>query len=169
MPLYLGLDLSTQQLKALVMTADLKVVHEVKVDFDIDTRGFNVTKGVITNETEHEVYAPIAMWLQAVDGVLARLKDAGLDLARVKAISGAGQQHGSVYWSRQGEAALGSLDPEQTLEVQLADAFSHPFSPNWQDASTQRECDEFDRVLGGEVQLAEDTGSKSHHVSPVLS
>lgn len=163
-PLYIGFDLSTQQLKGLVVSSDLKVEYEAKFDFDAHSHGFDIKKGVMTNEAEHEVFAPVALWLQALDSVLNTLKDQGLDFGRVKGISGAGQQHGSVYWSKDAERLLQGLQSEKTLEEQLAGAFSHPFSPNWQDASTQRECDEFDAYLGGPEELADVTGSKAHHV-----
>lgn len=71
---------------------------------------------------------------------------------------------GSVYWSKKGEHTLQNLDNGRTLEAQLAQAFSYPFSPNWQDASTQQQCDEFDHKLGNEIELAMNTGSKAHHV-----
>jgi len=164
-PLYLGFDLSTQQLKGIAVTSDLKVVHEAVFDFDTDATGFDVKKGVLTKEAEREVYAPVAMWLQAIDAVLRKLQDAGVGFRLVKGISGAGQQHGSVYWSREGEHALENLDEAHTLEAQLDHAFSYPFSPNWQDASTQQECDSFDHHLGDENALAITTGSKAHHVS----
>ena len=164
-PLYLGFDLSTQQLKGVAVTSDLKVVYEAKFDFDVDSKGFNVARGVQTNEEQREVFAPIALWLQALDGVLQRLRDQGIDFSRVRGISGAGQQHGSVYWSEEGEKVLQSLDEHKSLEDQLDRAFSHPFSPNWQDASTQKECDAFDDHLGGADKLALFTGSKAHHVT----
>jgi xylulokinase len=164
-PLYIGFDLSTQQLKGLVVNSELKVVHVSKFDFDADSHGFSIKKGVLTNEAEHEVFAPVALWLQALDGVLDGLRKQGLDFSRVRGISGAGQQHGSVYWGEKAESLLKSLDSSKSLEEQLSGAFSHPFSPNWQDASTQKECDEFDAFLGGPEQLAEATGSKAHHVS----
>ena len=163
-PLYLGFDLSTQQLKALAVTPSLKVVYTATFDFDLDSASFPIKNGVLTNETEREVYAPVALWLQAVDGVLERLKQKGLDFSRVKGISGAGQQHGSVYWSEKGEQILNALKPESTLEKQMSEAFSWPYSPNWQDASTQTECDAFDQVLGDENELARISGSKAHHV-----
>ena len=163
-PLYLGFDLSTQQLKGLAVTSQLKVVCEAKFDFDADSSGFDVKNGVITNEAEHEVFAPVAMWLQALDSVLESLKEKGLDFSRVKGISGAGQQHGSVYWNVDAEAILSSLDGSQALQEQLAGAFAHPYSPNWQDASTQKECDQFDAELGSGDALAQATGSKAHHV-----
>lgn len=166
-PLYLGFDLSTQQLKGLAVTSDLKAEYEVKFDFDADAKGFNIQKGVLTNDAEHEVFAPLAMWLQAIDVVLQRFKDDGMDFSRVRGISGAGMQHGSVYWTEQGEQALASLNGSMSLEEQLSDAFSHPYSPNWQDASTQSQCDAFDAQLGDEKRLADVTGSKAHHVSIV--
>lgn len=168
-PLYLGFDLSTQQLKGLAVSSDLKVEYEAKFDFDADSHGFNIKKGVMTNEAEHEVFAPVALWLQALDSVLQKLRDQGLDFRRVRGISGAGQQHGSVYWSKDAEKLLANLDKNKTLEEQLPGAFSHPFSPNWQDASTQKECEEFDAYLGGAEVLAKATGSKAHHVGTLHS
>ncbi|PGH09351.1 xylulokinase [Blastomyces parvus] len=162
-PLYIGFDLSTQQLKGLVVTSSLKVIHVAKFDFDVDSHGFPVENGVQTNEAEHEVFAPVAMWLQALDAVLLQLKEQGLDFGRVRAISGAGQQHGSVYWNADAQRILAELDAGRGLEGQVAAALSHPHSPNWQDASTQRECDQFDGFLGGPGKLAEVTGSKAHH------
>ncbi len=115
-------------------------------------------------EEDHEVYAPVSMWLQAVDVILTRLKEKSLDFDRVIGICGAGQQHGSVYWSESGQHMLQNLTPEKSLEDQLHLAFSHPYSPNWQDASTQQECGEFDACLGSGAALAQNTGSKAHHV-----
>ncbi len=89
-PFYMGFDLSTQQLKAIVVTADLKVQHQAVFDFDSDSTGFNIKKGVLINDAEREVYAPIALWLQALDRVLQKLKDQGFEFGRVRGISGAG-------------------------------------------------------------------------------
>jgi xylulokinase len=102
------------------------------------------------------------MWLQAVDRVLEELQKSKVDFRRIRGISGAGQQHGSVYWNAEGERVLQNLDPTKKLQAQLEQAFSYPFSPNWQDASTQEECDQFDHI--GEEELALITGSKAHHV-----
>ena len=163
-PVYLGLDLSTQQLKAIVVTSSLQATHNVTFDFDADSSGFEIEKGVITDPVEHEVYAPVALWLQGLDSLLQRLKDTGLDLARIRAVSAAGQQHGSIYFNADAEKILSTLDPSRTLQDQLQNAFSHPYSPNWQDASTQAQCELFDSALGDQTALAKVTGSKAHHV-----
>ena len=162
-PLYLGFDLSTQQLKAVVITSALNVAHEAKVDFDADLAHHGITKGVF-HPSPKEVTAPVAMWLEAVDLVLSRLREAGAPLDRIRGISGAGQQHGSVFWNKAGEETLSKLDAKKTLVEQLKGGFACETSPNWQDASTQNECDAFDKVLGSEEALAKLTGSKAHHV-----
>jgi xylulokinase len=112
------------------------------------------------------------MFLEAIDLVLQRLKDQGADFSKVQGISGAGMQHGTVFWSEDAGTLLSSLDAGKTLVEQLESgakgerkgAFSHPFSPNWQDASTQSQCEEFDGKLGGKPTLAQATGSSAHHV-----
>ncbi|KAF2797050.1 D-xylulose kinase-like protein [Melanomma pulvis-pyrius CBS 109.77] len=168
---YLGFDLSTQQLKGIIVKSDLKLLHEAKVDFDADFSKYGIEKGVLTNPAEGEVFAPVAMWLEAIDLVLHRLKEQGADFSKIRGISGAGMQHGTVFWSQDAETLLGGLDGGKTLLEQLdggakgekKGAFSHPFSPNWQDASTQKQCDKFDVALKDPESLAEATGSKAHH------
>jgi xylulokinase len=152
---------------AIIITSELKVLYEAKADFDADLGSkYGIKKGVLVHEAEREVIAPVAMWLEAVDLVLQRLKEKNVPFNRIRGISGAGQQHGSVYWSSKGEEELKSLNPSESLVDQLAkDAFAHPYSPNWQDASTQQECDAFDHALGSAEKLAQVTGSNAHHVS----
>ena len=147
-----------------MVSSDLSVVSEAKVDFDADFgRKYGISKGVHINEAEGEVYAPVEMWLEALNLVLDRLKESA-PLERIKGISGSCQQHGSVYWSQEAEAALSGIDAEKTLLEQLKTAFSRPWAPNWQDHSTQEECDQFDANFGSPEKLAEVTGSSAHHV-----
>ncbi|KAL2123347.1 hypothetical protein VTJ04DRAFT_3802 [Mycothermus thermophilus] len=163
-PLYLGLDLSTQQLKAIVIQSDLHVVAEAKVSFDEDFGSkYGVEKGVLMNKAEGEVFAPVAMWLESLDLVLNRLKEKNTPLNRIRGISGSCQQHGSVYWSHKASDLLAGLTADKPLVEQLKDAFSYPYGPNWQDHSTQHECDQFDVKLGSPQRLAEVTGSAAHH------
>jgi xylulokinase len=149
----------------------LKLLLEAKVDFDADLAQYETQKGVLTNAAEGEIFAPVAMWLEAIDLVLQRLKDQGLDFGSISGVSGAGMQHGTVFWSKDAYSLLASLDPSQTLVDQLRTATSdnetgcltHPFSPNWQDSSTQSQCERFDEILASPESLAQMTGSKAHH------
>ena len=73
------------------------------------------------------------------------------------------KQHGSVYWSHEANALLGSLEPEKTLSEQLVPkAFSIDQSPIWQDSSTTKECLELNDIAGGEQALADLTGSRAY-------
>lgn len=154
---------------AIVIQSDLTVLSEAKVDFDADFGPqYGLTKGVLVNEAEGEVFAPVAMWLESLDLVLTRLVDKKAPLHRIRGVSGACQQHGSVFWSHEAEKLLGSMKGEAAkggLKEQLEGALSYPYGPNWQDHSTQKQCDEFDASLGSNVKLAEVTGSSAHHVS----
>lgn len=141
-------------------------MYDAKVDFDQDFGSkYKIKKGVLVDDEEGEVFAPVAMWLESLDLVLQRLQEKKAPLNRIRGISGSCQQHGSVYWSRQAETLLGDLKSDKPLADQLKGAFSHPYAPNWQDHSTQRECDQFDAELGSPDRLAEVTGSAAHHVS----
>ncbi|KAK9448083.1 uncharacterized protein V1518DRAFT_334088 [Limtongia smithiae] len=162
--LFLGFDLSTQQIKAIAINSKLQPIIEANVEFDVDTPEYLTKKGVFTNAERQEVYAPVVMWIKAFDVLLGKLQMAGLDFAKVKCISGAGQQHGSVFWSEDAESMLASLDSEKTLAEQLdGRQFSHDMSPNWQDHSTGKECDAIEDTLGGPEKIAQLTGSKAHH------
>ncbi|KOS19051.1 putative D-xylulose kinase A [Escovopsis weberi] len=164
-PLYLGFDLSTQQLKAIVVNSSLRTVAEAKVDFDADFGPrYGISKGVLVREDIGEVFTPVALWMESLDLVLHRLRAAmPVPLAHIRAVGGSGQQHGSVFWAAGAEQLLRRMDPARPLAEQLEGALAWPFSPNWQDHSTQRECDAFDAALGGRDKLAEATGSGAHH------
>jgi xylulokinase len=116
------------------------------------------------------------MWIEALDTVLQRVKDSGFNLASIAAVSGAGMQHGTVYWSPEGQQILQQCETLLTEHMTLAaqplaydtknggyGALSHRRSPNWQDASTQSQCDRFEKAVGGPEQLAKLTGSRAHH------
>ena len=90
--LLLGFDLSTQQLKAVLITAhSLSVVHEASVHYDTDLPSYGTSNGAILGPDEGRVTSPVSMWLEALDLILERIRTAGIDLRRVVGIGGAGQ------------------------------------------------------------------------------
>lgn len=162
-PLFLGLDLSTQQLKALLIDETAAVVHNFAVEYDKDLPHYGTTNGAVHGPTDGQVTSPVAMWVEALDLILQRMRDAGIDFSRIRAVSGAGQQHGSVYWSSSAADALVSLDPSKSLLSQLnPNAFSIHDSPIWQDSSTTLECRELEQAIGGPQALADLTGSRAY-------
>lgn len=77
---------------------------------------------------------------------------------QIAAISGSGQQHGSVYWAKGARERLAKLQPNQPLAVQLKDCFSLPDCPIWMDSSTSKQCAELEAAVGGAQAMATMTG-----------
>jgi xylulokinase len=97
------------------------------------------------------------MWVHALDLLLERMKEADFPFADVLAVSGSGQQHGSVYLGRGAAEVLGALDPARPIAEQLAASkgfFAVPEAPIWMDSSTRAECDEVEAAMNdGALQV----------------
>ena len=91
LPLFLGLDLSTQQLKAVIIAKDTSVIHESAVNFTKDLPQYGTTNGVTVGPGPGEVTSPVAMWVHALDLLMERASASGVDTSKIVAISGAGQ------------------------------------------------------------------------------
>jgi xylulokinase len=165
MALYLGFDSSTQSLTATVVEitpAVRRVVAEHVVIFDEALPEYGTSRGVITSGDGRTVTAPPAMWAAALDLMMARLRASGMDLSSVRAISGAAQQHGSVYLAAGAARAFAALDPARTLVDQIGGLFSRDQSPVWLDCSTTNECGALTAAAGGPRELARLTGSRAY-------
>jgi xylulokinase len=162
-PTFLGLDASTQSLKASLLSSDLDVLRELAVNFDADLPHYRTRGGVLHGpEGSGEVFSPVMMVVEAMDLLFERIKADGWDLTTVRGAAAAGQQHASVYWSRESEKILRSIDTGSPLHSQLSGAFSRGVIPNWQDSSTTAECRALEAACGGPDGLARATGSKAH-------
>ncbi|KAE8745272.1 hypothetical protein FOCC_FOCC008064 [Frankliniella occidentalis] len=159
---YLGLDLSTQQLKAVVVSDDLQILHETQVQFDNDLPEFRTHSGVCRGGDNKTVTAPTLMWVKALDMLLDKLRVCGVDFSKVVALSGTAQQHGSVWWATGAGKALKNLSSESFLHQQLAGYFSINDSPVWMDSSTTKQCQQLEAAVGGPEQLAALTGSRGY-------
>lgn len=161
--LYLGLDLSTQQLKAAVVNDNLEIIAEQIVIYDSDLPEFRTQGGAIIDKVNNSfITSPTLMWVKALDIVLDKLTVAGINFSKIAAVSGSGQQHGSVYWQRGASETLAKLNPDQFLHQQLAHSFAVANSPIWMDASTTKQCKLLEDAVGGPMKLAEITGSRAY-------
>ena len=162
--LFLGFDLSTQQLKIIVTNENLKALGTYHVEFDAQFKEkYGIKKGVLSNEKTGEILSPVHMWLEAIDYVFGLMKKDNFPFGKVKGISGSGMQHGSVFWSKSASSSLKNMAEYSSLTEALADAFACDTSPNWQDHSTGQEIKDFEKVVGGPDKLAEITGSRAHY------
>uniref|UniRef100_A0A674MRH1 Xylulose kinase n=1 Tax=Takifugu rubripes TaxID=31033 RepID=A0A674MRH1_TAKRU len=164
-PVFLGFDFSTQQLKVVAIDENLAVIHQNNVQFDSELPEFSTRGGVHVHADGLTVTSPVLMWVKALDLLLDRMKRAGFDFSRVRALSGAGQQHGSVYWKTGAAQTLKNLDPEQNLHQLLqVCVLSLLNSPVWMDSSSSQQCNVLQTAVGGALRLAEITGSRAYEV-----
>ncbi|KAM7516939.1 hypothetical protein LguiA_006522 [Lonicera macranthoides] len=161
--LFLGFDSSTQSLKATVLDANLKIVTSEIVNFDSELPHYKTKDGVYRDPSINgRIVSPTLMWVEALDLLLQRLEKSNFDFGTIAAVSGSGQQHGSVYWKYGSSLKLSSLDPKKPLVGQLSDAFSTKESPIWMDSSTTEQCKAIEKAVGGAIELAKLTGSRAH-------
>lgn len=165
MALYIGFDSSTQSLTAVaieVTDRERRVVFERSLSFDEVMPQYGTRHGVLTSQNGRTVVAPTIMWADALDRMMAILASSGMPLAGIRAVSGAAQQHGSVYLTKRGVDGFTRLDAQRALAPQVGALLSRPVSPVWLDCSTAAECQTLTSAIGGDAALARLTGSRAY-------
>ena len=158
--LFLGLDSSTQSLSAVVIDLDKqKVIYEKSLNFDRALPKFKTRNGVLPNRDPLVKHSRPLLWAAALDLLFAGMVEDRVPLRDVLAVSGSGQQHGSVYLNDRAAARLAKLDPAKSLEQNLRGVFSRATSPIWMDSSTTKQCAQIRKKLGGIAATAQATGS----------
>jgi xylulokinase len=158
--LFLGLDSSTQSLSAVVIDLGTrKVVYEKSLNFDKSLPHYKTQNGVLPGRDPLVKHSPPLMWAEALDLLFAAMKKDGVALGEILAVSGCGQQHGSVCFNERIDATLANLDPQKPLVENLRGVFARKTAPIWMDSSTAAECAEIRKKLGGIKYTASRTGS----------
>ncbi|HSH09145.1 MAG TPA: FGGY family carbohydrate kinase, partial [Oceanipulchritudo sp.] len=156
----LGIDASTQSISALVFDGESgTIVAQASVNFGADLPQYHAPNGFIPGGGDGEVHSDPRMWLDALELCLSRLIEYGADMGRISAISGAGQQHGTVYLNAEGQARLGALDASKSLAENFTGGFSRATSPIWMDTSTTAQCRAIEAAVGGAMVVCEKSGS----------
>ena len=116
--LYLGLDASTQSLSAIIIDLDTrKIVYDVSLNYDETLPHYGTQNGVLDHPDPKIVHSPPLMWAEALDVLFDKMKTEGITLGDIRAISGSGQQHGSVYLKTSDN--LSNLNPSESLVENL--------------------------------------------------
>jgi xylulokinase len=157
--LFLGLDCSTQSLTAVIID-EKSIKYRYSINFDTDLPHYKTNNGTIITEDKKIVHSYPLMWVEALDLLFdIILKD--ISIKDIVAISGSGQQHGTVYLNKYFESILQNLNSVQSLKNQLSVCFSRQTSPIWMDSSTSKQCEEIRNVLGGMKETIIITGSNT--------
>ena len=160
MAYFLGIDAGTQSMKGLLIDPAKSWCSEpFSVHFGRELGSYNSPDGFLPDDDPAIRHADPCMWLDALDMLLAKMRDAGLPMAQVEGISGSAQQHGTVYLNQRAGHILAALSPTRNLAEQLRPALSRPSAPIWMDASTGAECRELRRQYGEELRRI--TGSNA--------
>ena len=160
MSLVLGLDSSTQSLSAVILdTKKGVVVANHSVNFGESLSHYNQPHGYDEAGARGEIHSNPLMWLEALDLLLAQMVSENIDFSQIKAVSGSGQQHGSVYLKANFNEALEGLTAQSDLKTQLTNCLSRLSSPIWMDSSTSKECAEIAHAVGGNEIVCLKSGS----------
>ena len=161
MGLYLGLDCSTQSLSALVIDTERgQVVLEESVNYGQALPEFQAPYGFLAHADPKLKHADPLLWVAALERLLSGIVARGFDLSTVRAVSGAAQQHGSVYLSTR-IADAPPWSPHASLVAQVRPLLSRATAPIWLDSSTSEECAEITAALGGHAPIVELSGSRA--------
>ncbi|MFX0035373.1 MAG: xylulokinase [Candidatus Hermodarchaeota archaeon] len=157
---FLGLDCSTQSLTGIVIDFEgKKIIINISLPYSEYFPEFNTDHGIIKFEDEKVVHSYPLMWVEALDKLFSIFKEKNLDFNSIKAISGSGQQHGTIYLNEKFEMALKNLNLNKNLKEQLEDVFTRETAPIWMDSSTNKQCQEIRVAIGGMLKTIKLTGS----------
>lgn len=121
--MFLGLDASTQALKASLLTSTLDVRKELAVNFDADLPHYK-TKGGVHHGPNGQVHSPVEMAIEAFDVLFGRMKEAGWPLDQVSGVAAAGQVSQTFCASSLISGLIDSNMPRST-----GTTTPHPFYP----------------------------------------
>ena len=156
---FLGLDCSTQSLTGII-TDSTSIIYKAIVNFDKELPHYNTTNGVIILDDDKVVHSFPLMWVEALEVLLEKIQT-NISMENIKAISGSGQQHGTVYLNDKFANTLQNLNPKEPLINQLKGCFSRATSPIWMDSSTYKQCEEIREKFGGLKETIKITGSNT--------
>ena len=139
--LFAGLDVSTQSCKIVVIDlAEERTVHVDSVGYDEDLPHYNTSEGAVRGLEEGVSESDPRMWIEAVELLFQRLKEADISQEQIRCIAVSGQQHGLVALDGEGNLTRGR-------------------SKLWNDFSTSEECRLLTEAVGGEAAMIEEVGN----------
>lgn len=82
-----------------MLDSNLNIVASELVHFDSDLPHYETKDGVYRDTSVNgRIVSPTLMWVEALDLMLNKLSNSNLDLGKIAAVSGSGQQHGILQY-----------------------------------------------------------------------
>ena len=158
----LGIDFSTQSVKALVL--DVRSAEVIRADtFEYDTAfpSYGTTGGVLQNEGPAIRHTSPFMLVEALDLVFSRLHRSGVDLGLIGAVKIDAMQHCTVYADMSFGERLESLSPGKDLMPQLEPGITRRTTPIWEDRSPVKEAEYLANALEKQGSILALTGNRA--------
>jgi xylulokinase len=155
--LSLGLDISTQGIKAVVLDIDRHTkTFEHSLDYCQDSRlntfGIRKEDYILPPESEGEASQPPELFFAALDAIFSDLKQA-VSLRDIVVINNSSQQHGHVYLNKKAAAVFQRLlkgdSTSSDLVALLKDGLAHNRAPIWMTSNTTEQTEHIRRYVGG--------------------
>ncbi len=165
--LSLGLDISTQSIKTVVLDIDRQTkVFEHSLDYCQDSRlnTFGIRKDdyILPPESDGEASQPPALFFAALDAIFADLKQ-GVSLQDIVVINNSSQQHGHVYLNKNAVTVFQRLlkgdSTSSDLVALLIDSLAHNRAPIWMTSNTTEQTEHIRRNVGGKEAAINLSGS----------
>lgn len=171
---YLGIDSSTKSVKFYLIERfegknRLIWTHRENFDDPHYQEFFGAQGGVIPHPQAKEQHHTDPLMLadaleRGIRQLSEQLKAHNLDIGNIRGISGAGQQHGTVYLNNRAKYILkeGLLTVSGMAlwqQLQKGAIFSIPTAPIWQDGTTTAEVRAMHKAAGGAEKVRQMTGS----------
>ena len=90
--IFLGLDCSTQGFTAILINfSSSRVIYRHNLNFNEDLLYYNTQDGIVILGDEKIVHSYPLMWVEGLELLFQKMKDDGILIFNIKAISGSGQ------------------------------------------------------------------------------
>ena len=158
----LGLDFSTQSVKALVLDVRSgEVIFTDSFEYEAAFPGYGTEGGVLRSHRPALRHTSPFMLLEALDLVFGKLKESGVVLASIGAVKIDAMQHCTVYADASFAKRVGSLDAGPTLLAQLGAGITRKTSPIWEDRSPVKEAEYLTTELEKHGSIVGLTGNRA--------
>lgn len=162
----LGLELSTQSAKIVVLDEKEGVVYRKTLSYDERFPAYRTAGGVL-HSVKGERHTSPYMLVEALDACFQQMKQDGAELGRIDALKLDGMQHCTVYLGEGFKVVLRQSGSPRSQQESLVDlfrahgAFTRETSPIWEDRNTAQEVGELMlllKPLGGVIAM---TGNRA--------
>ena len=160
--MYLGLNCAQRQFKALIIDSTSgKTIFSGAVDYDQDLPHRDTRDGITFDRNTAYSYTDPQLWIEALDLILERIVDEGIDVSKIKVISGCARPS-VLFFNDQLPDAISHLNPNLTLIDQLRPCYTSRKACISLDSTASSYKKEIEAQFGTPETIQLITGTRHH-------